>query len=374
MKPMRLKLLTFGLSLILSFLMSVDCSAPKEVIPSLAATDQPLYSCGGDNSGRYYKMIEGFVIGKNGRAYLWDQVNFDGIDVYDDAGKFLLNFGRPGQGPDELQNFSAATLDSNGNFLASTFGRKALKIFTPEGKLKGEILLPDEISRGYVSKMILAPEDSLYLRIDSEAGDVSIYNFNLREHRVKLIHEEKRRKEPSFIRFAPDMAVDDHCNIYVADVFDYKIFVYSPDGKLIRIYENKTAKKEPIIDSDFNTIGDDFKTVIRLDFYQMLMAELEGPSRYFPVVFGLNIDRDRLYVWTSERDNLNRYVIDIFDLNFRKRGRASYFNWIKRNLAQIVGGRLYIPNIENYDINLTRQLGRLSLFNPPEKLNVYPVR
>lgn len=105
----------------------------------------------------------------------------------------------------------------------------------------------------------------------------------------------------------------------------------------------------------------------------MIEKQLTGPSRYFPVIFGINIDGGKIFIWTSERDNMWRYIADIFDKRFNKIGKTSYFNLIRDNLARIVGGKLYIPSIENYQVELVRNLGRLSLTSIPDHLNVYKI-
>lgn len=70
---------------------------------------------------------------------------------------------------------------------------------------------------------------------------------------------------------------------------------------------------------------------------------------------------------------MGRYIVDIYDLNFKMIGEAFFFNWIRRNLAQIVDGKLYIPSIDNYDGNIMRRLGGLCLSIVAEKLNISPI-
>ncbi|MCR4409769.1 MAG: hypothetical protein NUW11_05695 [Candidatus Saccharicenans sp.] len=367
----RVRLLMF-LLWILSLV--AGCSTAESGLQSLAASEQPLFSCGGDQSGRYYKSIN-FLIGAGGRVYLWDSVNFEGLDVYSPDGKFLFTLGKKGQGPDELPNVAAAAADSKGRLWVNVFSQKMLKVFSPDGKLIREVLLPEEISRGYINRMLFGAGDELYIQSDSGAGEYSVHGFYPEEGRTRLFHEEKGRKEGGLARFFTDLAVDDTGKLYISDPFDYRIYVYSPEGVLIRTYENRRARKERILDSDFDILNGDLNSVIRFEGYREVLARLKGPSRYFPAVFGLNVDRGRLYVWTSQRESrLNRYIVDIYDPDFQRLGRACYFNWIKMNLARIVNARLYIPSIENYDTSLVRKLGRMGLTNVPEKLNVYQIR
>ncbi|MDI6845542.1 MAG: hypothetical protein QME28_05320 [Candidatus Saccharicenans sp.] len=42
-------------------------------------------------------------------------------------------------------------------------------------------------------------------------------------------------------------------------------------------------------------------------------------------------------------------------------------------MARIVGRKLYIPSIENYQVELVKKLGRLGLTDVPENLNVYKI-
>jgi len=126
------------------------------------------------------------------------------------------------------------------------------------------------------------------------------------------------------------------------------------------------------VDRDFNIFDNDFK-IIRYPEYKGLLAQLNGSSRYFPAIFGINIDCGLTYVWTSRRDEMNRYIVDVYNKNFNKIGKACYFNLVRDNLAQVIGGKLYIPSLENYHQELTKRVGRLSFFNIPDRLNIFMI-
>jgi hypothetical protein len=91
------------------------------------------------------------------------------------------------------------------------------------------------------------------------------------------------------------------------------------------------------------------------------------------MIFGINIDSGMILIWTSRRDDMNRYIVDVFDMNFNKIAKACFFNLVRDNLAQVVSGKLCIPSIENYQVELTKHVGRLSFSNIPDRLNVYKI-
>ncbi|MBC7362398.1 MAG: hypothetical protein H5U06_08970 [Candidatus Aminicenantes bacterium] len=181
-----------------------------------------------------------------------------------------------------------------------------------------------------------------------------------------------RRKRLSLIDFVPDIAVDKESNLFITDSFDYTIHIFNREGKLIKTLSGKRRKKEPIEEDDFNIFGEGLR-IVKFPNYREILGELSGPSKYFPAIFGINLDGGLIYVWTSEMDEQRRYVIDIYDRNFKKRGQACYFNFVKDNVAKIIDGKLYIPRIENYDLQITKSLGRFSFFNEPDHLCVYAI-
>lgn len=203
-------------------------------------------------------------------------------------------------------------------------------------------------------------------------GEISIYKYEIMEDCWEQIYKQEKRRQVSFVHFIPDMVLDEQGNLYITDSFDYRVYQYTKERKLQVRYEDKKAKKEPITDKEFNVFDNDFK-IIRFPEYKVIAQQLTGPSRYFPIIFGINIDGGKIFIWTSERDDIGRYKVDIFDVRFNKIGKTSYFNFIRDNLARIVGGKLYIPSIENYQVELVRNLGRLGLTNIPDHLNVYRI-
>ncbi|MEM3489346.1 MAG: 6-bladed beta-propeller [Nitrososphaerota archaeon] len=348
-----------------------SCHRKQEGPLPLIEGDKPIYVCGGDSSGRYYKSIWKYIVDKKGKVYLWDSVSPYHIDVYDENGSFLRQIGRRGQGPSEFQAISAGAVDSKGNIWINEWNQPRLKVISNLGEEVKDIRIPENVECPNISKIII-DEDRLYIMGNADRGKVSIYKYDLPGDRWELIYREERRIKVSFVSFNPDLALDERGNLYITDSFDYRVHEYTKDGRLQVRYEDKRAKREPIVEKDFNIFDNDFK-IFRYPEYEVIEKQLTGASRYFPVIFGINIDGGKVFIWTSERDNTGRYLVDIFDMGFNKIGKTSYFNLIRDNLARISGGKLYIPSIENYQVDLVRNLGRLSLTNIPDHLNVYKI-
>lgn len=346
------------------------CQKNNQDIPMLVESKKPVYTCGGDTSNRYYHSIWSCFLDRSGRAYVWDQVALDHIDVYDSFGRFLFEFGRKGQGPSEFQALTCGAVDSRDNIWIYDGNHKSLKVFFKDGKFMKEIPLPEDIEPLYMQKMVFNSENRLYILCSKNKGEIFIFKYDPKESKASLIYSEKRRMRVNFVYFIPDFALDEEGNLYVTDSFEYKVHKYSKEGTLIKTFENKKAKKEAIDKKDFNIFDNNMK-MTRYP-YKEILNRLKGPSRYFPVIFGINIDQGLMYIWTSKRNGA-MYIIDVYDLDFSRVGNACYFNSIRRNLAQIIDGKLYIPSIENYDPRETDSLGKLGLTNAPEQLNVYTI-
>lgn len=357
-------------AILLAYILTGCHEKPEGLLP-LIEGDKPIYVCGGDSSGRYYKSIWKYIVDEKGKVYLWDSVSPDHIDVYNENGTFLRQIGRRGQGPSEFQAISAGAVDSKGNIWINEWNQPRLKVISNLGEEVKDIRIPENVECPNISKIII-DKDRLYIMGNADRGKVSIYKYDIPGDRWELIYREERRIKVSFVSFNPDMALDERGNLYITDSFDYKVHEYTKDGRLQVKYEDKRAKREPIVEKDFNIFDNDFK-IFRYPEYEVIEKQLTGALRYFPVIFGINIDGGKIFVWTSERDNTGRYIVDIFDMEFNKIGKTAYFNLIRDNLARISGGKLYIPSIENYQVDLIRNLGRLSLTNVPDHLNVYKI-
>jgi len=339
-------------------------------VPSLADGSAPLFVCGVDPDN-FYKSINGYYVDRNGKIYLWDYSRPYDIDVYDSSGQFEFKFGTKGEGPSEFHAVYALAVDSRGNIWVSA-DQRTLKVFSSQGVFLKDILLPAEMAGSFMQKIEFNGNGELVLLSSTNSGEASIYLWNPEKGSYSLMNRESRRIRASFVNFIPDFDIGRDGNIYVTDTFDYRLYKFSEKGALLGKLEAAKFKPDRIVESDFYLFDENLRVYL-FPRYKEILNQLTGPSRYFPAVFGVNLDQGRIYVWTWERDGMSRYIVDIYDMNFDLVGHACYFNWVRRNLARIRNGRLYIPSIENTNAQLARQAGRLGRLNIPDQFNVYAI-
>jgi len=358
--------------LFLSFFLT-SCLEKKGPVPELIENREPIHVFGNSEAGPFYRFIRDYLVDpKLNRVYIWDYLSPEGIDVYDSNGKHLFSFGKRGPGPTDFLALFNVAVDSSGNLWINDFNRKTLKAFTKDGEYLRNVSLPYELQPTSIMKMIFNRYDELYLLAQGSEGQISVWKLDLGKNDQKKLYEEVRRKRLALVEFVPDIAIDGDSNLFITDSFDYTIHILDREGKSIKTFSEKRRKKEPIREEDFNIFDDDFR-IVKFPSYREILGELSGPSKYLPAIFGINIDGNLIYVWTSEMDEQRRYIIDIYDRNFKKRGQACYFNRIKDNVAKIIDGKLYIPRIENYDLQITKRLGKFIFFNSPDHLCVYAI-
>jgi len=369
---MKKALLVGALLALILILCLWNCSKARTAVPSLIDGANPLYVYGSERSGRYYKLMTHYILGKSGRVYLWDGLNFNHVDVYDEEGSFLFQFSRFGQGPGDLQGVAGGAVDSRGDIWLTDGRQKSMKIFSRDGTYQRDWPLPSDVAKSYICKAAFDGDDVLYIMSTDGEGRVIFFRCDTKSGRCRTVYSEARQPCSSIVRFLPDFALDGDGNLYVTDSFDYRLHVFDKEGNSLKQLDVRKGGRKRIVDRDFDIFDIDFK-VSRFSDYKNILARLTGPSRFFPEIFGVDIDGGLIYIWTSERDDKARYIIDVYDRDFKRIGQACYFNMVRENAARIMGGKLYIPSIENYDTNLTRKVGLLIYLNFPERLNAYPI-
>lgn len=364
-----MKLSITGSLVLVSVIFLLHCAPEKTAPSALVADTKPLHIYGDGHDGRYYKFIWKYIVNKKGRVYLWDNSS-DRIDIYNEAGSFLRQFGRRGRGAGELQGITCGAADLNGDIWLADLSHATMKVFAENGDFKRDVQLPQEIARSFVRKMVFDKDDELFMLCFGNRGESTIFRYSTKNKGdFSPIYVEDRRNRASIVFFVPDIAVDDDSVLYVTDSFDYCLHIIDRSGNhKIRRF-SRAPKKEQIGPMDLNVFDGNFR-IIRIPEYKTILGMLSGPSRYFPTIFGINIDGDSIYIWTSARDEFARYIVDLYDKNLNWRGNGCYFNLIRENVAEVINKRLYIPSLENYEVEKTSKVGRLGFLNETRCLNV----
>jgi len=102
--------------------------------------------------------------------------------------------------------------------------------------------------------------------------------------------------------------------------------------------------------------------------------QLEGDAKYYPILCGINIDNNKIFLWRTEQDHEYKRIIDIYDVNFRLIGRSSFYNAVYFNSVYIRNDFIYFPDTGDEDISYKKQLGILGVYRLPTKIMCYKYR
>jgi hypothetical protein len=195
----------------------------------------------------------------------------------------------------------------------------------------------------------------------------------------EIYHRAPARKGTALglrLLFLPDLDLDGRGNAYVTDGYDYRLYVYSPEGKLIRTLEQPVRKSRITIEDLVLSSGQGQELI---DYSKdpnavKLVEGLSERDRHLPCIFGVNVLEDGFILWTADRDSDFKYLFDICDKEFRLIGRSSEYNFVCQNFAVVRGNRIYLPEVGSDDMEFKKKIGRLSVFEVPISLSVYDIK
>jgi len=179
----------------------------------------------------------------------------------------------------------------------------------------------------------------------------------------------------AFLRFLPDFDFDESGNIFVTDGFEYRLFVHSPEGELIRTLD-RPFRKNKIAVADLALYSGKDEELIDFSRDPNAVKMVNGLSEmesYFPSVFGVNVLEHGFILWTSNRDSEFRYLFDIYDKDFRLTGRSAAYNWVCQNSALARKNRIHLLDLGSDDMEFKKKIGRLSPFEYASRVLVYEI-
>jgi hypothetical protein len=362
---------------------SVSWGCRKNVEPPLYRLfddSRPILTVGADledPDARPYRIIDRFVIDRSGNIFVANDIEFS-IDKYDRQGRFLSAIGRKGQGPGEFadgRRIPSFGIDSRGLIYTSSL-RSRIVVLNPDGSLNGEHEFPAEAKGYYVHLIKIAPNDDIHVMFYRPGEEIRLARISAGFTDTRIYHRGRARPGRAlgeFLYFLPDFDFDRTGNALVTDGFEYRLYVYSPAGELIRTLE-RPAPKNKIVVADLALYSGKGEELI--DFSQdpnaiRSLESLPEQDSYFPAVFGVNALDDGLILWTSNRDAVLKYFFDIYDKEFRLIGRGSAYNWVVRNSALVSEKRICLLDMGSDDMEFKKKIGRLSPFEYPSRILVY---
>jgi len=195
-----------------------------------------------------------FNTDEDGNFYV-SELDTNRILKYDPEGKYLLAFGREGQGPGEFRNLSVPQFDKGNNLYITDRSNRRISFFDKDGKYLRQIRMQEIYDNLYINSkgFIVANKSSV-----SQKGNLrkrtNIYGlFDDKFNLVKeLFKDEIETPMPtgtdasslaeliaetfSILAFRPQVisTLTDYDFIYLGYPDKYEINVYSPEGKLVK--------------------------------------------------------------------------------------------------------------------------------------------
>lgn len=192
----------------------------------------------------------------------------------------------------------------------------------------------------------------------------ALYRFDLKAKELKKIYQlpNPTRFSPRYSPGAFDFAVGEKY-LYVSDVHDYKITLYSlADGSFVRVF-SKPFDTQEIADEDGN-----------LTNRGMTVGNLTGPGmlKKYPPLFHLSINNaGNLLAWTSQRDRGLRQVVHVYDAEMRYVGLDVKYDHPGLSGYRFANGKVYVPDFGFGRVIETDGVSPLEVPSKPYTLKVF---
>ncbi len=320
---------------------------------------------GSEKQGIYYKEIYSFSVNEIGEIFI-SNFKSNRIDAYDRHGAYQCSVGSKGDGPGEFHTGVSVFACTREKIIAFDISGKII-VFDKSGKLKKEKKISDIGISGHVLKILAFADRLILYLLDKNKYWVAILKSDLELDRL-IATPIQDRKMP--VRFQSDIDVDDHGNMYITDIYDYAIHVVDLNGKSVQSFK-KEVKKSKFQKEDFVVFYDN--EIFRHPASERLKG-LEKKDKYWPPICGINVDRQRIYVWRTDLSENGECLVDVYDdkWNYLRgfycgNGLAENFNFIKNNKVYKLSAK------EPYSADIIRQLGKFGKMSMPDQVCVYPV-
>jgi peptidylamidoglycolate lyase len=184
----------------------------------------------GNDAGHFDQPTD-VAIAADGSFYVSDGYGNSRVVKFSSEGKYLLEWGKKGNGPSEFNVPHGLTLDKAGNVYVADRANKRVEVFNPQGKFLKQ--LGDEsfgricgLTFDKVKNQIIAVDDETsWFDIRHNGSDIIVFDIT-----GKVISRQGRTSHYSGPKcWYHDVAVDSDGNIYTADILNNMIQKFSPD-------------------------------------------------------------------------------------------------------------------------------------------------
>jgi len=237
-----MKLLRIIGTLLIVLVMSA-CSGKEEYKPVDIKLEKDLTIGGSEEDiNQDFKFILSANVDEQGNIYILDP-NLSVVRKFDKNGQFLWELSQKGQGPGEFMRVVGLAVGQEGKVFIVDQNNRKIMIFSSAGHFVDEFKVID----GYPIKIAVDSRDFIYVNFLWRLKDFLIHKYSPRGEKITAFMEPRFGEEKdTFLRSTKNtiyFCLDQQDNIYVSYKFDYKLFKFSPTGKLLKTWTREFLGK-----------------------------------------------------------------------------------------------------------------------------------
>lgn len=267
--------------------------------------------------------VQNIRTAKDGRVYVADSKNCL-IYIFDKGGTYISAFGKKGEGPGEVMNYSGGeqlfVVDDTVIFVS----RGKIQYFTLHGKYKKTVIIPPALRpRAFLSKDVLISAPTSLVAINSDSAKVVMYNVKDKSRKVitefepfknatQQINsdEEQRRVGIVIPTVTPLMCVNsENGKVCYGMSNSYRIHFFNSNTNKSGFFGLKGRKQVPVSKEFKKRVASWFKD-LPPDIVKNTVNGLPGKATFF---WDLKVEKNGLvYAFVSNPDDNSAQVVDIF--------------------------------------------------------------
>jgi hypothetical protein len=286
--------------------------------PAIVALVEELAVGGGGNPDESLSQVSTFVVDGEGGIFVLDFKD-QKIKVFDKAGKFVRQIGKPGQGPGELGMASGIQIMADGTLVVEDATNRRLALFKPSGEFIKNISTSDKLA--LVNILMDGKGNAIGREMGVTEGNAKMF-FEIKkfDSDFKPLFTLDKIEFPipipgsgtkinvldmiSAYQFSPAG------NIYYGRNADYEIKVYSPEGKLVR----RVLKEYDRVKVTQADIDEMLERMPNLAPGVNVKDMFTFPEVFPPFQVFVLDEQGRLFVRTFTKGKAKgEYVFDVFD-------------------------------------------------------------
>jgi DNA-binding beta-propeller fold protein YncE len=258
------------------------------------------------------------AVSKDGHIYVVDGVN-NVIKVFNQSGKFDFSFGSKGPFNGQFKFPLGIDVSTSGKVYIADSGNHRIQIFGPTGNYLNQIKLHSKIEAADPTDVAVNESLNRLYVADNDNHYILVYDLSNMQLLQTLGAPGIEERE---FRYPFQLAFDNHKYIYITDVVNTRVQVFSPDGRFVTVIGGWGVEKGHFfrpkgiaIDNNNRVyVSDSYMGVIQVfknsgEFYSAIGDSDKNSVKKFVTPAGLFIYNDILYVVEMFADKISAYKI-----------------------------------------------------------------